>query len=237
MSCDNNNGNNNLNNNNNDKVNKKEKGKIKDTLYIVSRHIPFKVIRTRSGKVELKADGTGLHHYKREAVRKRFRRIVWVALVLAEDYEKLQPELERVSSEEEAYMAVGVDQETLYSAYCGFYRETIWKLLHYLPPEKFEMDQWEAFCQVNKLVATLLVKVAKSTDWIWLHEIFFAMAAMYIRQQWQVEANESGSPNCPIKIALVIQVPFPSSETIRSLPMRKEFLLGILHNDLVCFQS
>ncbi len=113
----------------------------------------------------------------------------------------------------------------------GFYGEfsnrVLWPLFHSLSgPLRFDQQAWELYQRINRRFADTIVAHAKSGDTIWVHDYQLALVPRMLR--------ESGV-ECPI--GFFLHIPFPSSETYRTLPVRESILRGMLGADLIGFHA
>ena len=111
--------------------------------------------------------------------------------------------------------------------YEGFSNETLWPNFHYFNEYVvYNNDFWEAYKEVNKKFAKAVIKVAKPDDTIWIHDYQLLLLPELIRQKFP-----------KIGIGFFLHIPFPSYETFRVLPWRKELLFGILGADFIGFHT
>lgn len=107
----------------------------------------------------------------------------------------------------------------------------IWPLFHYHANEmSFEEEPWEAYVKVNKLFAQHMAKDVKDGDTVWIHDYHLMLVPQMIRDQ--LDRNKVRA-----KIGFFLHTPFPSSTEFRKLPYREVILEGLLHADLVGFQT
>ena len=111
--------------------------------------------------------------------------------------------------------------------YHGFCNGTIWPLFHYVPAYAvYNKDLWQAYERVNEAFAETVVKVAKDGDIIWIQDYHLMLLPKLIRERL---------PNAII--GFFLHIPFPSFETFRLLPWRKQILRGLLGADLIGFHT
>jgi len=83
---------------------------------------------------------------------------------------------------------------------------------------------WQAYINVNRMIAAKICNVYKSGDVMWIQDYHLLLTPSYISRKIRA-AN----------IGLFLHVPFPSSEVFRTLSSRKELLRGMLNADHIGF--
>lgn len=122
---------------------------------------------------------------------------------------------------------VYLSESDVRSYYNGFCNATIWPLFHYLPVEsEFKADWWDCYVKINKLIADELVKIAKETDLIWIHDYHLMLLPTMLRDRLPKAT-----------IGFFLHIPFPEYEMFRLLPWRKQVLDGLLGADLIAFHT
>ena len=118
------------------------------------------------------------------------------------------------------------DQE-ISDYYEGFCNETIWPNFHYFNQYTIYNDHfWDVYCEVNKKFCEQVVAAADPDDTIWIHDYQLMLLPRLIREQ---------RPNA--SIGFFLHIPFPSYESFRLLPWRREILKGMLGSDVVGFHT
>jgi alpha,alpha-trehalose-phosphate synthase [UDP-forming] len=112
--------------------------------------------------------------------------------------------------------------------YSGFANEIIWPLFHDFPSRcNFDPDYWEVYQQVNRKFAKVTAEVATSDgDFIWAHDYHLMLMAQQLRERGSVASN-----------GFFLHIPFPAPGMFEKLPWRESILRGLLHYDLLGFQS
>lgn len=118
--------------------------------------------------------------------------------------------------------------KTLYDSYYnGFCNDVLWPLLHYQSElVKFRTDTWNAYREMNQLVAREIAGVAKEDDLVWIHDFHFFLLPKMLREL-----------RPELRIGFFLHVPFPSSEIFRELPVRDQILDSLLASNLVGFHD
>ena len=111
--------------------------------------------------------------------------------------------------------------------YNGCCNDVLWPLLHYQSElVTFNKSSWEAYREVNQLVANEISSIAKSDDLIWIHDFHLFLVPQLLRKL-----------RPELRIGFFLHVPFPSSEVFRQLPTREEILDSLLSANLVGFHD
>ncbi len=113
----------------------------------------------------------------------------------------------------------------------GFYEKfsngSLWPLFHNLTDRThFDRGAWRSYQQVNRMYADAIAKLAAPGDFIWVHDYQLCLLPELLRDR---------GLGCPI--GFFLHIPFPSSETYRTLPVNEEVLRGLLGADLIGFHS
>ncbi len=113
----------------------------------------------------------------------------------------------------------------------GWYEElsnrVLWPLFHALPVAmRVAAGAWQRYVDVNQRFADAIAELARPGDTIWIHDYQLALVPNLLRRR-ELDAA----------IGYFLHIPFPASETFRTLPMREEVLRGILGADFIGFHS
>ena len=120
-----------------------------------------------------------------------------------------------------------LSQKQIDDYYLGFCNETIWPLFHYFPLRTvYESRFWQTYQQVNYTFCDEVTKIAKSGDYIWVHDYQLMLLPKLLRERL------SG-----LQIGFFLHIPWPSFELFRLLPWREEILQGLLGADLIGFHT
>jgi trehalose 6-phosphate synthase len=111
--------------------------------------------------------------------------------------------------------------------YNGFSNSVLWPLLHSMP-EMMSYDRRDAqiYRQVNERLARCLVPQLRPNDIIWVHDYHLLCMPAMLRDQGVL------SP-----IGFFLHIPFPSPDTIVSLPEAASLIRDLLAADLIGFQT
>lgn len=122
---------------------------------------------------------------------------------------------------------VFLDQDELDGFYEGYSNSTLWPVLHYMVERaKFSREWWDAYQQVNRKFAEVVIKLAEDGDQVWIHDYHLFLLPAMLREKQQ-----------DLRIGFFLHTPFCSSEIIRALPNRSEVLTGVLGADLIGFHT
>ncbi len=120
-----------------------------------------------------------------------------------------------------------LSQKQIDDYYLGFCNETIWPLFHYFPVRTvYENRFWQTYKQVNQSFCDEVTKIAKSGDYIWVHDYQLMLLPRLLRERLS-----------DLQIGFFLHIPWPSFELFRLLPWREEILEGLLGADLIGFHT
>lgn len=121
---------------------------------------------------------------------------------------------------------VWMTKKELDGYYTGFSNEALWPLCHvaFVEPQFRESD-WREYKKINKRFAKeILAAIGSRKAVVWIQDYHFALLPYYLKQ---------GNPN--ITVGHFWHIPWPTYETFRLCPWRKEILRGLLASDLIGF--
>ncbi|MGL1885037.1 MAG: bifunctional alpha,alpha-trehalose-phosphate synthase (UDP-forming)/trehalose-phosphatase [Reichenbachiella sp.] len=122
---------------------------------------------------------------------------------------------------------VFLTDEDLELYYEGFSNETLWPNFHYFNQYSiFREDTWLSYKEVNAKFAKAILSQANDGDTIWVHDYQLLLVPELLRKE---------KPD--LKIGFFLHIPFPSYESFRLLPWRRELLLGMLGADFLGFHT
>ncbi len=201
--------------------------KIEDQrrFLIVSNRLPVSIERRRKGlsyrpSVGGLATGLGIFHQLHNSAW-----VGWPGLVVEEEKEKGEIE-EMLQSQFRSY-PIFLSRHNIEGYYHGFTNKTIWPLFHYFPQfAKYEVSEWKAYLEVNRLFCKRVTEIARPDDIIWIHDYHLMLLPKLLRKSLPKAT-----------IGFFLHIPFPSLEVFRLLPWRKEILEGLLGADLIGFHT
>jgi len=124
---------------------------------------------------------------------------------------------------------VRIDENIMDDFYNGFCNKIIWPLFHYFPSYvHYNEDYWSKYIKVNEIFSEEVIKIAKNSDHIWIHDYHLMLLPGLLRKEL---------PN--LKIGFFLHIPFPSYELFRLLPKewRNGIIEGLLGADLIGFHT
>lgn len=111
--------------------------------------------------------------------------------------------------------------------YEGFSNETLWPNFHYFNQYAVYNEAfWTAYKKVNRKFAKELEEIMEDGDTIWIHDYQLLLLPELVRES---------HPNS--SIGFFLHIPFPSYESFRLLPWRRELLNGMIGADFIGFHT
>src|SRR3989338_881345 len=205
-------------------------------LFVISHRLPgFLSVNPSDNSLVISNSG-GLNTYKMAAVGSHnFATTYWLGLISPSEGERIQEAVDRHNAQpqhRDKYTPVRVAEHT-YRGFYSFCKGFLWRMFHYAQPERFEPGQWQSYLEVNSLVAAAILSAASAGDTVWVHDYHFLMLPQMLR----AHPREGAAAALRLRVGLFLHSPFPTSELIRCLPVRKDILFGMLNSDLVGFQT
>lgn len=192
---------------------------------IVSNRLPVKIEKDQEGTFEYKTSegglATGLGSIYKEGGN------VWLgwpglAVNKAEEKEEIVSNLNKANMR-----PVFLTKQDIEEYYEGFSNETLWPNFHYFNQHAIYSDVfWNAYKRVNRKFAKELEEIMKDGDTIWIHDYQLLLLPELLRES---------HPNS--SIGFFLHIPFPSYESFRLLPWRKQLLMGMLGADFIGFHT
>lgn len=148
----------------------------------------------------------------------------WPGLAVSKATERVE-----ISNElqKQSMLPVFLSESEIEEYYEGFSNETLWPNFHYFNQYSvYNEIFWKAYQKVNKKFVAALVPVLEEGDTLWIHDYQLLLLPELIR---------ASHPN--VSIGFFLHIPFPSYESFRLLPWRRELLNGILGADFVGFHT
>jgi trehalose 6-phosphate synthase/phosphatase len=111
--------------------------------------------------------------------------------------------------------------------YEGFSNETLWPNFHYFNQYTvYDEELFQAYKKVNKKFAEQIASVIEDGDTLWIHDYQLLLLPEMVRQD-----------NPKSTIGFFLHIPFPSYESFRQIPWRRQLLNGMLGSDFLGFHT
>ena len=128
---------------------------------------------------------------------------------------------------EESMRPVFLSAQEIEDFYEGFSNETLWPNFHYFNQYVvYDENLWKAYQKVNKKFAAAIEEELEEGDTLWIHDYQLLLLPQMIRD---IKEN--------ISIGFFLHIPFPSYESFRLLPWRRELLNGMMGADFLGFHT
>lgn len=191
---------------------------------IVSNRLPIKIKRENENLEYLPSEGglaTGLGSIYKQGEN------IWVGWPGLPVENEVEKEAIRERLRSESMMPVFLSAIEIEEFYEGFSNETLWPNFHYFNQYTiYDENLWKAYKKVNKKFAKVLEPVLNEGDTLWIHDYQLLLLPEMVREL---------NPN--ITIGFFLHIPFPSYESFRLLPWRRELLNGMTGADLLGFHT
>ncbi|WP_109833088.1 bifunctional alpha,alpha-trehalose-phosphate synthase (UDP-forming)/trehalose-phosphatase [Reichenbachiella versicolor] len=198
--------------------------KTNSKTIIVSNRLPVRVVKDGDSLSFQATEGglaTGLGSIYKEGNNLW---IGWPGATLTTDEEKATTTKELVEQNMSPVFLTEEDMELFYE---GFSNETLWPNFHYFNQYSiFREETWESYKAVNQKFADAILEKTNEEDTVWVHDYQLLLVPDLLRQK-----------NPDLKIGLFLHIPFPSYESFRLIPWRRELLLGMLGADFIGFHT
>ncbi len=191
---------------------------------IVSNRLPIKIKQEKNQLIYSTSEGglaTGLGSIYKEGDN------VWVGWPGLAVTKNAQKEEIAKHLKQESMKPVFLSASEIEDFYEGFSNETLWPNFHYFNQYTvYDESLWKAYQKVNRKFAKELEDVIEDGDTLWIHDYQLLLLPGLIREE---------KPN--VSIGFFLHIPFPSFESFRLLPWRRELLEGMLGADLLGFHT
>ncbi len=192
-------------------------------LIVASARLPVTLVRRQDGWSVTESTGGLVTALRSVAERRPFTWLGWPGTHVAEAD---RPRVSELLGEHGA-VPVFIGKPDADGFYGGVSNGTLWPLFHNLADRShFDRGAWRSYELVNAMFADAIARVAKPGDVVWVHDYQLALVPAMLRAR-SVEAG----------VGFFLHIPFPSAETYRSLPVRREVLEGMLGADLLGFHT
>ncbi|CAN5550687.1 bifunctional alpha,alpha-trehalose-phosphate synthase (UDP-forming)/trehalose-phosphatase [soil metagenome] len=138
-----------------------------------------------------------------------------------------QAEVQQLLAAEHGCLPVFLSEEEVAGHYEGFSNSSIWPLLHYMPNfMRYDPAWWEHYRNANQRFADKVLELAQPGDLVWVHDYQLMLMPQMLH---------AAMPD--LKIGFFLHTPFPSFETFRCHPKRRELIAGMLGAQLIGFHT
>ena len=115
----------------------------------------------------------------------------------------------------------------IHDFYEGFSNETLWPNFHYFNQHTvYDEELWKAYKKVNRKFAKEIESNLEEGDTLWIHDYQLLLLPAMVRE---IKQN--------LSIGFFLHIPFPSYESFRLLPWRRELLNGMMGADFLGFHT
>lgn len=122
---------------------------------------------------------------------------------------------------------VDIPTEIYQRFYAGFANSALWPVLHSRPDLiRNCAEDYAAYREVNRRMALALLAAGRPDALIWVHDYHFLTVA--------AELHQSGSRQLA---GFFLHTPFPTRQTLLSLPHHRDLVRAMLHYQLIGFQT
>ncbi len=138
-----------------------------------------------------------------------------------------QHEIEKILKDEHGCIPVFLSEEEVAGHYEGFSNSSIWPLLHYMPSYmRYDPAWWDHYRNANERFASKVLELAQPGDLVWVHDYQLMLLPAMLHERMP-----------ELRIGFFLHTPFPSFETFRCHPRRRELVAGMLGADLIGFHT
>jgi trehalose 6-phosphate synthase len=125
------------------------------------------------------------------------------------------------------YVTINLRQSEYNQYYKGYANSVLWPLFHQRPElMRYSDTDLSGYLQANQKFADELLKIIQPGDTIWIHDYHLIPLGKMLR--------DAGIKN---PIGFFLHTPFPSLDLLRTVPGYHKILKGLMHYDLVGFQT
>jgi trehalose 6-phosphate synthase len=197
-------------------------------LLVVSNRLPITLTPQKGGGWVRQPGSGGLVTALEPVLRDRGGMWIGWAGVVDADLAEIQAELDRDGDAlPYALRAVPLSADDKRDFYQGAANEILWPLCHGLVGRCNHSHQyWRAYREVNWRFAHAVLDVARSGDFVWVHDYHLITVAEELRALGFQD-----------QLAYFLHIPFPCLDVFEQLPWAEEVLRALLAYDLVGFQT
>ncbi|MEO9966074.1 MAG: bifunctional alpha,alpha-trehalose-phosphate synthase (UDP-forming)/trehalose-phosphatase [Reichenbachiella sp.] len=198
--------------------------KQKTKTIIVSNRLPVRIVKEENKLSFMPSEGglaTGLGSIYKQGDN------IWLGWPGAVLSGKSEEDQTKKELKDQNMAPVFLTEEDIELYYEGFSNETLWPNFHYFNQfSEFKQEYWRSYQEVNQKFADQVIKNANPNDTIWIHDYQLLLLPALVREKLP-----------EISIGFFLHIPFPSYESFRILPWRRELLVGMLGADFLGFHT
>ncbi len=191
------------------------------TLINVSNRLPVTVgeqITKSSGGLVAALEGLSTDEYD-------LKWIGWPGAAIADPAK--QRKVEKILTEEHGCIPVFLSDEEIAGHYEGFSNSSVWPVLHYMANYmRYDPPWWDHYRTINQRFADKAIEMAQPGDLVWVHDYQLMLVPAMLHERMP-----------DLKIGFFLHTPFPSFETFRCHPKRRELVAGMLGANLIGFHT
>jgi len=125
------------------------------------------------------------------------------------------------------YATIDLSRQDVAEYYNGFSNRVLWPTLHYrLDRVAYERRFRDGYLRVNDRMSRALLPMLRPDDLVWIHDYHLIPLARFLRG---LGARQP--------LGFFLHIPFPPAEIVIAMPEHADILEGLLHYDLVGFQT
>lgn len=121
---------------------------------------------------------------------------------------------------------VWLSEDDVDAYYYGFSNQVLWPICHGMPERmRTEPPFWRTYSNVNETFANAVVEESPERPTVWFQDYHFALAPSLVRERLPDRT----------RVGQFWHIPWPSWETFRVCPYKRDVLGGLLGNDVLGF--
>ena len=197
-------------------------------LVVVSNRLPVSLIKHKGGRWGQQPGTGGLVTALKPVLRQRGGMWIGWSGVVDVDASEVQTRLDHECQDVPYRLhAVALSSHDKRNFYQGAANEILWPLCHGMVARcNYQHLYWRAYREVNRRFALAVKDVARSDDFVWVHDYHLMTVAEELRALGFHE-----------RLVFFLHTPFPSLDVFEQLPWAEEVLGALLRYDLLGFQT
>ncbi|CCF73134.1 Probable alphaalpha-trehalose-phosphate synthase [UDP-forming] 9 [Babesia microti strain RI] len=208
-----------------------EKMSHDSTVYFISSRLPVQLIKVLpEGKMVLRERNTPLTTCLWQLRKKLSFPMKYIGFTEVEESHDPNGNLSKLTPFSEGNcIPLEIPEETL-SKSDTFNKNFMWTLFYNIGvwdinvQNPFDWELWQAYLEVNKIYARMLVRKLVTGDMIWVHDYKLLMVPHFVTRL-----------RCRANIGIFVHAIFPTFELFKCLAVREELLRSMLCADIIGF--